>query len=214
MIRSMAWDRLVAHPARMPATGRRRTAAWQPGCGACGPPSSGTAARHGGDPVAGTTAAYGSFTRRTGTPRPLHATVSTPAGLLARDLPAGSAFSSPSGDNGTVEPASPPTVAGAAAHSPGWSARLHAFPFQPLRVTCVWTQTSAATPVHKANGMIHASRMPDRRDLSASCRLTPSCRRRPASTTCLRAANKVVDAGPSPGMTWSARTSAARSSTT
>src|SRR5271165_533994 len=54
----------------------------------------------GGDPVAGTTAAYGSFTRRTGTPRPLHATVSTPAGLLARGSSLGSAFSSPGGDNG------------------------------------------------------------------------------------------------------------------
>jgi crotonobetainyl-CoA:carnitine CoA-transferase CaiB-like acyl-CoA transferase len=29
-----------------------------------------------------------------------------------------------------------------------------AFPFQPLRATCVWTQTSAATPSHKTNDMI------------------------------------------------------------
>ena len=127
-------------------------------------------ARFGGDPVAGTTAAYGSFTRRTGTPRPLHATVSTPAGLLAR----GSMLVPPSHplrrDNGTLAPGSPLQLRGQPrrdrVHQPGV-----AFPFQPLRATCVWTQTSPATPVRKPNGMKQQLPMPDRYDLSTSCRV-------------------------------------------
>ena len=134
---------------RMPARLWWRTAAWRPGSGACGPPYVWDRTRlwrrsrcwddsrlRVFSPAASVHPARGTQT------------VSTPAGLLARGSSPGSAFSFPCRNNGDLEPGSPLQLRGQPRIDRGCGPGV-AFPFQPLRATCVWTQTSAMRPIRK-----------------------------------------------------------------
>ena len=138
----------------MPARPWWRTAAWQPGCGACGPPFvwDRTQRRR-------RSRCWDDSRLRVFHPphrsTPPEARNSLDAGrspgsrVIAR-----SRLLVPCGNNGNLEPASPLQLRGQPRIDRGCWPGV-AFPFQPLRATCVWTKSSALTPIRKTNGMMH-----------------------------------------------------------